>query len=246
MIHSETYRIRNYEADTHGRLGLHSLANYLQDAADRHAIELGAGVPQLLEQGLSWVLYRIRLDINQWPRLSEEVTVTTHPSGEERVYVYRDYQVVDSEGNLLVSASSTWLVFDLAKRKLTLTTPQMKEVFKPYHTLAPLPRANSKYPSLPDQWQFEAPVTARHSEIDQNQHVNNSVYFQWLLEPLPVSFLLEQRCTSIDITFKAECIRGDVVLSRCAVLENGQLIHRIGNESGDELVTAVSSWVAEM
>ncbi len=242
MIHTETYRIRNYEADIHGNLWLHSLANYLQDAANRHAIELGAGVPQLLEQGLSWVLYRMRLDINQWPRIPEEVTVTTHPSGEERVYIYRDYQVTDSAGKMLVSASSTWLVFDLAKRRLTSPTPAMKVIFEPYRTLANLPRANQKYPDLPDNWQFETTVTARHNEIDQNQHVNNSVYFQWLLEPLPVSLLHERRCTSLDITFKAECLRGETVHSRCCILDSGQLIHRLENDNGDEIVTALSTW----
>lgn len=242
MIHSETYRIRNYEADSRGRLGLQALANYLQDAADRHAIALGAGVPFLLERGLSWVLHRIRMEIHQWPRISEEVTVATHPSGEEKVYIYRDYKVADAIGNILVSASSTWLVFDLAKRRLTSPTPEMKAIFAPYAAFETLPRANQKYPSVPAGWEFETAVCARHNEIDQNQHVNNSAYFQWLLEPLPVSFIQEYSCKSLDITFKAECLKGDIIRSRCAFTGNGELIHRLENQRGEEIVTALSTW----
>ncbi|HEV7350051.1 acyl-[acyl-carrier-protein] thioesterase [Telluribacter sp.] len=242
MIHSETYRIRNYEADTNGNLWLTSLANYLQDAANRHAIELGAGVPQLLEQGLTWVLHRMRLDIHRWPRLPEEVTVTTHPSGEERVFVYRDYRMYDSEQTLLVTASSTWLLFDLVKRKLTSPSPELKQYFEPYHNFPHFPRANQKYPPLPESWQYQTQVTARHNEIDQNQHVNNSVYFQWLLEPLPADFISTHQCQSLDITFKAECMRGETVHSLCQPLSDHQLMHRLQSQEGTEIVTALTTW----
>ena len=241
-IHSETYRIRNYEADPNGNLRLASLANYLQDSADRHAIALGAGVPHLLEQRLSWVLYRMRINIHQWPRIPEEVTVTTNPSGEERVYVYRDYHMYDSRQKLLVSASSTWLVFDLNKRKMTSPSPELKRLFEPYHHLPNLPRANQKYPSLPTSWRYQTQVTARQNEIDQNEHVNNSVYFQWLLEPLPFDFLKKRQCTLLDITFKSESVRGEIISSLCEPSDDNTLIHRLENERGEEIVTAWSCW----
>ena len=241
-IHSETYRIRNYEADSNGNLWLPSLANYLQDAADRHAIALGAGVPQLLERVLSWVLYRMRIDIHQWPRIPEEVTVTTNPSGEERVYVYRDYRIYDQAHQLLASASSTWLVFDLRKRKMTTPSPELKIIFEQFHHLPHLPRANQKYPPLPTHWQYQTEVTARQNEIDQNEHVNNSVYFQWLLEPLPTAFLKERRCSMLDITFKAESVRGEIILSLFEPLSNSTLLHRLENAQGQEIVTAITYW----
>jgi len=242
MIHSETYRIRNYEADTNGNLWLHSLANYLQDAADRNSTDLGFGLPQLLEQGLSWVLHRMRIDIHRWPKALEEVIVTTHPSGVERIYVYRDFRVYDQEQNMLISASSTWLVFDLKKRKLTVPSPELKQGSEPYQNIPHLPRADQKYPIMPVTWLYQTQVTARHIDIDQNQHVNNSVYFHWLLEPLPTDFLLKSTCTSLDITFKAECTRGELVYSRCEPLGDNLYLHRLENEQGGEIASALSTW----
>jgi len=243
MIHSETYRIRNFEADTNGKLWLPSLANYLQDAADRHATELGVGVPHLMEKGLSWVLHRMRIDIHRWPDLSEEITVTTNPSGEEKVYIYRDYRVFDDDKNLIVSATSTWLVFDMAKRKLTVPSLDIKQKFEPYRNMQHFDRASQRYPPMPTLWQYQTEVKARYNEIDQNLHVNNSVYFQWLLEPLPVSYLQVKTCSSLDITFKAESVRGEVIRSLCTQLSDNLLIHRLENERGEEIVTAVTSWV---
>jgi medium-chain acyl-[acyl-carrier-protein] hydrolase len=244
MIYSETYRIRNYEADPNGRLWLHSLANYLQDVADRHATELGAGVPHLLERGLSWVLYRLRIDIHRWPQIPEEITVTTNPSGGERVYVFRDYRVYDKYENLIASASSTWLVFDLHKRKLTPPQPVLMDLFDQYKDLEYLPRAGQKFPGLPPTWLYRTRLTARHNEIDQNEHVNNSVYFQWLLEPLPVVFLRKNRCTSLEIMFKTECLYGETIHSVCQLIGENIMMHRLENERGDEISTAISTWIS--
>ncbi|WP_149244567.1 acyl-ACP thioesterase domain-containing protein [Dyadobacter sp. 32] len=246
LIHTETYRVRNYEADRTGHLSLYSLANYLQDAADRHAAELGVGVAELMLSGFSWVLHRMHIQVHRWPEIPETITVTTNPSGEERVYVYRDYRVLDDSGNLLVSASSSWLVFDLNARKLTVPSVELKRTFEAFHKLIALPRASKKYPTLPVQWRYQTTVAARHNEIDQNRHVNNSVYFQWLLEPLPAVFLIENLCNSVDITFKSECMPGELVLSCCEPLSDNLLIHRLSNERGEAIVIAVSEWVAAM
>lgn len=242
MIHSENYRIRNYEADTHGNLRLHSLANYFQDSADRNAIALGVGVPHLLEKGLTWVLHRMQINIHRWPKMPEEVIVTTNPSGEERVYIYRDYRMFDGNQNLLISASSTWLVFDLDKRKLVMPSAEIKSLFEPYRNMEHLPRASQKYPSLPDSWKYKSQITARYNEIDRNQHVNNSTYFQWLLEPLPADFLDNRQCNSLDITFRTECLHGQIVNSLCEPINDNLLLHRLENENGQEIVSAVSSW----
>ena len=241
-IHTETYRIRNYEADRTGCLSLHSLANYLQDAADQHAAQLGVGVAELLEHGFSWVLYRMHIEVHRWPRIPETTTVTTNPSGEERVYVYRDYRVYDGKQELIISASSSWLVFDLSNRKLINPSTEFKRKFEAFRELPSLPRANQKYPVLPIEWRYRATVTARHDEIDQNQHLNNSVYFQWLLEPLPETFFLGNYCKSVDITFKAECLPGELVQSFCEPMGENLMRHRLMNSRGEDVVIAVSEW----
>lgn len=184
----------------------------------------------------------MRIDIHRWPQASEEVNVTTHPSGIERIYVYRDFNVYDKEQNLLISASSTWLVFDLQKRKLTVPSSELKRGSEPYQNLPHLPRADQKYPAMPLTWQHQTQITARHIDIDKNQHVNNSVYFQWLLEPLPTDFLLKNSCIRMDITFKAECTRGELVFSRCEPLGDNMFIHRLENEQSGEIASALSRW----
>ncbi|MBU1822917.1 MAG: acyl-ACP thioesterase [Bacteroidetes bacterium] len=242
MIHTEIYRVRNYEADSRGRLTLLSLANYLQDTADRHAILLGVGMPALAEQGLSWVLHRMKINIIRWPQLTEEIRVETNPSGLERVFVFRDFRVYDQAGELLMTASSTWLVFDTEKRRMVSPGAYFQEIFDPYRALEFLPRAVGKIPAVPPTEPWVRTVSARHNEIDTNDHVNNSVYFQWIQEPLPPQFMHSHRCTEIDLVFKKECSREDRIESKVYPFDSTTLLHLVSNLEGKEVAIGTTAW----
>lgn len=242
MIYSETFRIRNFETDSQGDLTLLSLANYLQDAADRHAIQLGVGMPVLAELGLSWVLHRMKITVARWPRLAEEIRIETQPSGLERVYVYRDFRMYDQHGNLLVTVSSTWLVFDILKRTLATPAAHFQDIFEPYRDLSFLSRPTLRFSSLPSEKLLRVQVRARHNEIDTNAHVNNSVYFQWLLEPLSAEFLETNFCSEVEIQFKKECTRQDLITSVCSIPDAREIKHWLLDETGQEMAVAITRW----
>lgn len=242
MIHAEALRIRNFETDSQGKLTLLSLANYLQDAADRHAIQLGVGMPALAELGLSWVLHRMKITIHRWPGLAEAISVETLPSGLERVYVYRDFRVYDQQRTLLITVSSTWLVFDMVKRSLAAPAAHFQAVFEPYRHLPFLARPTLKFSSLTSADVLRTALRARHNEIDTNAHVNNSVYFQWLLEPLSADYLGSHVCSEVEIQFKKECTRQDLITSVCTVPETGEIKHWLLDEAGQEMALAVTRW----
>lgn len=242
MIHKETYRVRNYETDIRGDLSLFALANFFQDAADRHAIFLGVGMPALAELGLSWVLHRMKIDVVRWPKIAEVITVDTYPSGLERVFVYRDFRVYDQAGNLIITATSTWLVFDTNKRSLTIPANHFHSIFEPYKTFSFLPRATQKFEFFKEEHALKKLVMARHNEIDTNAHVNNSVYFQWMLEPLTAEYQDACMCDEVDIQFKKECRLDDVLTSSCQVLHEGTCSHLLQNNEGKEVAVGTSHW----
>ena len=242
MIYSETFRIRNFETDSQGGLTLLSLTNYLQDAADRHAIQLGVGMPALAELGLSWVLHRMKITVDRWPRLAEEITIETQPSGLERVYVYRDFRVYDQQRNLLLTASSTWLVFDVIKRTLATPAAHFQDIFDPYRNLLFLSRPTLRFPPPSSEVVLRVQLRARHNEIDTNAHVNNSVYFQWLLEPLSAEFLDTNTCSEVEIQFKKECTRQDLITSVCSVPDGKEVMHWLLDENGYEMAVGISRW----
>jgi medium-chain acyl-[acyl-carrier-protein] hydrolase len=244
MMYSEVYRIRNYETDQRGFLTLFSLANYLQDTANLHAIKLGVGMISLADQGLSWVLHRMSISIRRWPRISEEIIVETHPSGLEKVFVYRDFRVYDPDRNLLLTATSTWLVFDTTARTLVLPGVHFETIFDPFREFEFLPRPTRKFAARKEQAEESIQIQARYNEIDANAHVNNSSYFQWFLEPLPDAFIGNHTCIEIDILFKKECTRADKVSSLYWKASEGGFLHQLLNEEGKEVAIGMTYWTS--
>ena len=114
-IYRENIRVRHREADRNGRLKLLSWFDFLQEAAANHAARLGVGLNALTERGRLWVLSRLKLEIRRSPRIGEELTVETYPSGVNRLFFTREFQVFDKSGEVIARASSAWLLLSAAK-----------------------------------------------------------------------------------------------------------------------------------
>jgi hypothetical protein len=49
----------------------------LQEAATAHAAELGVAVDALVGNGVAWVLSRVDLHVERWPRCDDEIVDET-------------------------------------------------------------------------------------------------------------------------------------------------------------------------
>lgn len=93
-----------------------ALVDLLQDVAGIHAAALGLPLIRLLDAGLSWALARERMVASRWPRCGERIEITTWPCRRQRQLLQREFEVRDGDGALVIAASSTWVILDLATR----------------------------------------------------------------------------------------------------------------------------------
>ena len=61
------FTVNVYNLDSLGRLSVRSLADFLFEAASRHARRLGVDVPDLEPLGLTWMLSRLRFAVERLP-----------------------------------------------------------------------------------------------------------------------------------------------------------------------------------
>ena len=207
--------VRYGEVGPNGFISLKSLANLLQEAAGQSADILGFGEQAMAAYGLTWVLARLILRITRLPGAEQALNILTWPAKLDR-FGYRGYEVRDQANALLVSGGSAWAIMNLATRRLaqppadlTVNYPQNLRPCEPF-SCRTLPGLN---PTAEQESQVQwAKIIVRKDDLDINQHANNANYLSWLLEPLP----LNQKYPSvIDITFRAECFPGNVLLSQC-------------------------------
>ena len=91
------HTICSYDVDPHQTARLPALCRFMQEAAYLHAGHLGLGHSFLLAKGLAWVLARQRIQINRLPTWGKSVRIRTWPSGRDRLFFYRDFEMVDGD-----------------------------------------------------------------------------------------------------------------------------------------------------
>ncbi|MEM6800705.1 MAG: acyl-ACP thioesterase domain-containing protein [Bacteroidota bacterium] len=242
-VRREKNQVKSHEIDFRSRMTLPALINNMQEAAWNSAESLGASVARLQEDGISWVLTRLKLEVERFPKHRENYWVESWPSGGERSFVYRDYRVYDDEDHCIAKATSTWLVFDLETRRM-IRIPDWLQ------SLTQLPRgknameiASGKIP-VATSVQSERVSKIRWHEVDTNQHLSNTHYFQYAIEALPMEVLNDKGLSLIDLNFRSECSWGDEISSAVQDLGDGSYLHLIKRRSDDKvLALAKSLWV---
>lgn len=237
-----SFDIRPHESDIRGKVRPVILLAYLQNVASEHANQLGVSVRSLQSLGLTWVMSRIHLLLQRYPRRGETLIIRTWPVTREGLFTVRDFELLDAAGVAIGTATSSWAVLDLKSRRPVRINDRL-----PHYPLRPVRSLEDRFTTLPV---LENPETricmpVLRADLDLNQHVNNTVYAGWGLEAAPGSVADSCQPIEIEINFRAEAHYGDSIVSLCAAKRGDEqcLLHRIENAgSGLELARLRTRW----
>lgn len=209
---SEKHEIQFYECDGTGRLMLPMLLNIVIKTSEAQSLALGRGTDYVNSLGYGWVITEHDLKINRLPKTGEIVTVTTQAQEHNKYFCYRYFWLHDEAGNELVEIQSTFVVMDFNTRKM-VSVPE--DLIAPYGSqkIKSIKRGE-KIEEL-DSYD-ERSYRVRFSDIDTNHHVNNSKYFDWMTDCLPIDYLLSYAPKQVLIRFAKEVNYGEQVSSRWA------------------------------
>lgn len=238
------WRIRSCECGPDAFATMPSICNLLQESAALHAEALGFSKGDFNRAGsdVTWVLTRLRVEMERLPRWEETVTVRTWPRAMRRIVAYRDFELFDAAGARLGAAASEWMIIDMATRKIRPLPPDLAhhDDSRP-PALGPDPFATRlKFPAVAPS--ATAEFTARRHHLDLNRHVNNVHYVTWALATAPDEVAASSPCLGIDVTFRAEALAGAQVRGECVVEGEGRLVHRLVSPEGREHVVMTSRW----
>lgn len=232
-----------HELDFNGTLGPVTLLNLMQTTASMHTRELGVSASDLKQRGFTWVISRIHLVIDRYPRAREVVHLRTWPSLREGIFTCREFELFDGGGESLGRASSSWAMISIATRR-----PVRLEGNLPPYPLLEQRAVEDDFSALPQFPAFTVPeleFRVLRANLDLNHHVNNAVFAGWAMESVPDE-IAGGSMTELEISFRAEVLYGETVVSRCAVLESGATpccLHQIVNQrDGRELARLRTRW----
>lgn len=239
------FQVRANEIDVNGKVAFHNLVNYFQEAAWLHVIDLNITGEEMLKYDLMWVLNRMKIEVFDYPKLHETVTVKTFPSGFDKYFFYRDLQLYNANNELIAQATSTWLLVNVKTRRLSIVPDFLKEMVQEINIEKErLPIAKGKIPKIKEA-DFQSKVAVKWFCLDTNNHVNHIHYFRWILEELPTIVHQTQSVKSMDIIMKSEATLGESLTVQAIDNQDDTYTHQVLNEDGKVVIQAISVFGTE-
>lgn len=202
--------IQCYETDAAWRLKPASFMNFAQEAAGNHAVYLGFGYDELIAKNTAWILSRVHVVFNDIPKWKEDITLTTWHKGLNRLFFLRDFVLTDKEGRERVKATTSWLVLDLATRRLVRDPKLMEDGTVCTDNAIETPADKVQMPKDIEAVHVMDHVVA-YSDVDMNGHTNNAMYMQWAMDAVDYDIASTMPVKEFTINFNHETKPGDVV-----------------------------------
>jgi acyl-ACP thioesterase len=230
-----------YDAQRNFTASPGTILRYVENAAAEHCAEIGWDIPRLMEHGYAWILSKGQLEMKRYPRYRENFSIETWISERSAVHTWREYQIIDSRGELIGASRGNWVFVDTARRRPV----KIIDDFIRYWPLNPVRSINREIPKrvtgpeVPDS-RVDFPV--RRGDIDTNKHVNNVRYLEWALESLPEEWLESKELSYIEGCFKHETHYGNDIVSVLQHRDKGFIHSIVDKDDGRELAAALSEW----
>ena len=209
-----------HNVDLRQEIKPYAFLNLMQEIAGNHANKLHFGYNDLKECEQTWVLSRIKVRYNSWPKWQEKVTLETWHKGMQSLFGLRDFilhtaaealaEGAQYVGAPAVVATSSWLIMNSRTRRI-------ERANNFYNNPEILNQANSKNAieepcdrlKCPADMELVSEHIVKYSDLDALGHTNNAKYAEWTTDSFAPEIFENYRVKEFQINFNAETKLGE-------------------------------------
>ena len=232
------YMIPYFHTDKDGYLRFPNILAYMAETSSWHSDSIGAGIKHLMERNLGWMLNRWEVKVYTYPRAKDNITIVTWTSGFNKFYATREFSLEDDKGNLLAKATTQWILIDMKKKRPVRIPPDFIDRYKRVEEYNFKEFTN--FNITVDDLGMTSDFTVRRSDIDNNNHVNNTKYVDWIIEDMPDSIFENERIEEFSIIYKKEILEGAEISIGNKSLD-GRFLHMITTD-GEVNAFSITKW----
>lgn len=210
LVYTKQYDVTSdyFSSSLTDQIDLTQMLNIALETAGHHDRLINDHLPMpLLSENQSWVITQSAIYLKQWPQMNDHLTVHTRVYEVNRFFVERYFEIL-CEGVLLMEIISQYAVIDLQNRKMarinTKLLTDLAVVDESIKFSFDKIRVPKNYVLNITQKRQILPV-----DIDNNQHVNNTVYLRWCYEMLPKEILSHYELESVAVKYGSELLSDD-------------------------------------
>jgi acyl-ACP thioesterase len=211
------------DVDSQDKCRLSRILDLCQNVATIHSDGLGYGTKGMMDRNLAWLVTSMKVRIIKYPIADREVECRTWSRGLKGVLAQRDYEILDTDGNILILADSQWALFDLKEQKLTRVTDEMQKAYDKLEKDV-FEGEEKKHLRDNDVVEIEKEFEIGKRDIDTNHHLNNARYFDYILEVLPEDYEVHE----FECAYKKQ-----IKYKEKIIVSYGDNYARIKNENGE-------------
>jgi len=199
IVTSEIKVIEICDVDYMGQYQLSHLFNRFTTIATKNAVQLGMWDETMFNH-YGWVVAKQTLTLDQPIMVGDTIELSTMVAKGSFVAFPR-YYFIKKDGQNIGRCSSVWTLIDIQKRRIV--SPQrigihVPEIHHDIHLETP------KTIQLDIPLHFVMKRQVLYSDVDTNQHMNNTRYIQWAFDV--IDYDIHEKCFAyeISINYKKE------------------------------------------
>ena len=201
------YYRKNIEVDIHdvdfnGVARTSSLMRYIQSAAQSQLTDNGLSYDTLKSKKRAFILSRIKMEFTENVRAYEKLNAITFPC-DSRGYSFLRCYSLERDGLTIGRAVSVWALIDTDTHGLV----KVSDFELGLETYSPLDITLTRI-AHPAEMLNVGTYKVEYGMVDQNKHMNNTVYPDMYSNFLPLE---NKRIKSISISYLAEVPAGDTL-----------------------------------
>lgn len=231
--------VKNSDAFNDGYMKVDKILGWMAEVSTYHSNALGLSVDEIRKNDYGWMLIKWELEIIKYPQVNDTINVSTWTSGFNKFYANREFEILDDSGILIAKASSLWVFLNISKRR-PIRIPF--EITKKYSVVEQKNFGHfTKIEIEGDLLIKSGEFKVVEDDLDENNHVNNIKYIEWLFLGLGEK-QKEYRIRKLAINYKNELLLDNnlhtqVIQSK----EENKLYHKI--QSGEKInAEALTLW----
>lgn len=182
LVRGNNFKVAAFDVDAFNLLRINRLFDYFQDAASYDAERRGFGYNNFIPKGLFGVLSWIKIEFLYHSKFMDEIKIQTWGKKQYKLYSIGDFLLLNQ------------------------LYPNIKMLDTKNALIDLLHKINSS-----EEVEIVYSKTIRCSDIDLNNHTNNAIYIEMLLDCFEQNFHKQHSVKSLIVAFNSETKFGGVI-----------------------------------
>jgi medium-chain acyl-[acyl-carrier-protein] hydrolase len=214
----------------------------MQEVGSLHATHLGYDYRDMFAANMSWVLSRVKIKFNAFPKTGQKVTIQTWPKGiHNKLFFMRDFFFLSENGSQLAAATCAFVLIDINARRV-LPWRVLKGSLPDNRGLSAIEQFPERL-DIPDEKTECFSIQTSYSDVDLMGHVNNARYIEWISNCFPLQQYQSHQLEWLQVNYLNE-IKTEVHVSiGCASDEKDASINYV---LGKNLTTGNTAFEAAL